>query len=104
MIRGKSELQVPDEDQDLNSSDFKSQEGYKSLDEMIQSRRREGFLDRIYLYKQRFPYLLSDYLGINMDYEIAYQTPDILFSLPERKLIKDDKLDDLKKLTFKELI
>lgn len=48
------------------------------LDQFQQSRQTTMYLELYRLYKQRLPYLIEDYLGLNMSYYISKQIPNNL--------------------------
>ena len=50
--------------------------------------------------KCRVPYLLEEYLGLNMTYNICYFTPNNLGKTKLRNAVKENMLDDLKAMVF----
>ena len=52
----------------------------------------------------RWPYLIEDTFGVNMNFYYALNVPSNLLTLEERRLIKANEFDDLKSMIFRELI
>eukprot|EP00347_Sterkiella_histriomuscorum_P014262 403361554 len=72
------------------------------LDSLIPEAKK--YTDLMRLYRQRIPFLLEDYFGFDRRYEIAHHIPGNLITFPERKLIKDGEIDEVKKMYFKGLL
>ena len=53
----------------------------------------------------RLPYVIEDYFGINMNYYTARNIPgDVQLEFEERKLVKADDVNELKRLVFANLL
>lgn len=50
----------------------------------------------------RWPYFVEDKLGIDMSYYYARNVPANVLVYEERRLVKEDDLDELKKMVFKD--
>ena len=48
------------------------------MENLQEKRNKNSWSDVVRLYKQRLPYLVEDYLGINMNYYISRQIPNNL--------------------------
>jgi hypothetical protein len=48
----------------------------------------------------RFPYLIEEKLGINMQYAISWQTPNNINKTKIRHALKEDDLDEIKSMLF----
>lgn len=49
-----------------------------SLDAYSEKRHKVNIIEKYRLYRQRLPYLIEDYLGINMNYYTSIQIPNNL--------------------------
>jgi hypothetical protein len=72
-----------------------------TLDSYAQKKNRTNYIELYRLYRQRIPYLIEDYFGINMNYYTSLQVPNNVITLPERRMVKDNMIEDLKKLVWK---
>lgn len=56
------------------------------------------------LLRFRLPYLIEDTFGINMNYYTSIQVPNNLITSTERRMVKENSTEDIKKIIFKGLI
>jgi hypothetical protein len=82
----------------------KDQESMLSMESYTTKKNRTNYLELYRLYRQTLPYVIEDYLGINMNYYTSTQVPNNLITIPERRIVKDNQLEDLKKLVYKGMI
>ena len=52
----------------------------------------------------RIPYLIEDNFGIDTRFYCAQNAPALLITLDERRLVKNNELDELKSIVLRELI
>ena len=69
-----------------------------------QKANHRGILLQLHNLILRWPYLVEDTFGVNMNYYCALNVPSTLLTLEERRLIKANEFDDLKSMVFRELV
>ena len=75
-----------------------------SIEQYSQKKSQNSFFEIYRLYRSRLPYLIEDYFGINMNYYTSMQIPNNLLTNPERRMVKENNTEDLKKLIYKGLL
>lgn len=70
------------------------------MDVFQQRKYKNHFTDVIRMYRQRIPYIIEDWIGINMNYFTSKNVPNNLITIEERKWIKDNDVDAIKKHIF----
>lgn len=75
-----------------------------SIEQYSQKKSQNSFFEIYRLYRSRVPYLIEDYFGINMNYYTSMQIPNNLLTNPERRMVKENNTEDLKKLIYKGLL
>lgn len=73
-------MKPPEEDFDLSNKSVEGGDtsGQMSIDRFAEKKLRTNPIELYRLYRQRLPYLIEDYLGINMNYYTSIQIPNNL--------------------------
>jgi hypothetical protein len=93
-----------DSGQEGDNKDLKAQSSTLSLEAYSQKKNQLKLFEAYRMLRFRLPYLIEDTFGINLNYYTSIQIPNNLITSNERRMVKENNTEDIKKLIFKGLV